>query len=215
MDDEYLTRLAIEAQQHPSNSKARRLALTQLTNGLLNSGRLVYPRAPGLSPEKYRDYRAEALQNLFYYICQEIDRYDSDRAPVLRWVNVLLDRRFFREVSQGETQRSQNFFPQPFDDNQLTLRETQRLLDEDQPFLSERVRRCLEDDLDGCFRARHLKDRPTVTFQRLALRRLDGYQWREISEETGIKTSTLSDFYRRCLQSFAPIVANAIRNLEY
>lgn len=215
MDDEQLTQLAIEAQQHPPNSKARQTALTRLISGLLSSKRLIYPSAPGLSADRYRDYRAEALQNLFYYICQFIDRYDSDRASVVRWVNMLLDRRFFREVSQQETQQNQRFFAKSFDDAQISLREMQRILELERPFLSERIYRCIEEDIDDIFKTDAVHKQPQANFQAIALRRLDGYSWQHISQELGVKMSTLCGFYQRALKKNAPILLDSIQNLEY
>ncbi len=85
MDDEQLRQWAIAAQDNPPRSKARRVALTRLVEGIFKSGRIAYPKAPGIAPGRYRDYRAEALQNLFVFICQNIDRYDRDRRTVMAW----------------------------------------------------------------------------------------------------------------------------------
>ncbi|USR90403.1 sigma-70 family RNA polymerase sigma factor [Phormidium yuhuli AB48] len=212
MDDEQLNQLALDAQHTPPGSPARQVALTQLINGLINSGRLSYPPGPGLSPDRYQDYRSEALQNLFYYICQSIDKYDSERAPVMRWVNVLLERRFFKDVSYRRISSQRNIIIEPLEERLLSPSEWNLIFGEDQPFLSDLVRQCFEDDPDGVFRECCLVTYPQVNFQILVLRRLDGYQWQEISEEFSVKVSTLSTFYQTCLRNLSPYIESTIRD---
>ncbi len=215
MDDEQLKELAIAALEASPGSKARRVALTQLVAGIANSGRIAYPKAPGLSPERYRDCRAEALQNLFLFICQNIDRYDPERAPVMRWVNVLLERRFFRESARMPKRPTFQFFQEVWEEDSILRSDTDRLSANPVPFLSDLVRRCLEEDIDRVFSQKHIRNYPEATFRYIALRRLNGYQWQEISDELGIKKSTLSDFYQRCLHQLAPQIRDCVQNLEY
>ncbi|PPT08298.1 hypothetical protein CKA32_003829 [Geitlerinema sp. FC II] len=215
MDDEQLRQWAIAAQDNPPRSKARRVALTRLVEGIFKSGRIAYPKAPGIAPGRYRDYRAEALQNLFVFICQNIDRYDRDRGTVMAWVNVLLERRFFREVARTKYETTEEGFPKSTNGDLMSICDPEEIPYESVPLLSDCVRQCIEEDLDGLFGQKYIRKYPRATFQYIALRRLDGYQWQEISEELGIKVSTLGDFYQRCLKSFSSHIKAYIRNLEY
>ena len=65
--------------------------------GIFHSGRLCYPRR-GQFRHIYDEIRNEAIQNLFFFICNNIDRYQPERAPVMRWANYLLACRFFEEA---------------------------------------------------------------------------------------------------------------------
>ncbi len=73
----------------------------------------------------------------------------------------------------------------------------------EKPFLSETVRQYIEDDSVKLFK-KHIREHPQVTFQAIALARLDGRTWKELSESFGIKMSTLNNFFERCLREFAP-----------
>jgi DNA-directed RNA polymerase specialized sigma24 family protein len=211
MDDEHLNQLALDAQGNPPGSQARQVALTRLINGMIHSGRLIYPSGIGLSPDRYHDYRAEALQSLFYYICRSIDEYDIKLASVMRWANMLLERRFFREVSDQRRRNNKPVVMEPFEERLVSKSQWAIVLGDEKPFLSQLVRECLEDDVDGRFRECCLPKYPEVNFQQLVLRRLDGYQWQEISEEFSIKMSTLSTFYHTSLRRLAPYIETSIR----
>ena len=72
------------------------------------------------------------------------------------------------------------------------------------PSLSQEVMQCLEDDPEGLFQAAYVANFPNANFQVLALRRLTGYSWQEISSELNISAQTLSSFYQRSLIKFTP-----------
>lgn len=211
MDDEQLNQLALDAQRNPPRSQARQVALTRLINGIIHSGRLIYPSAVGLSPDRYQDYRAEALQSLFYYICRSIDEYDINLAPVMRWANMLLERRFFRDVSKRRFRNQKPVVFERFEEHLVSRSQWTENLGNEKPFLSELVRECLEDDVDGLFQECCLPKYPQINFQKLVLRRLDGYQWQEISQEFSVQTSTLSSFYQTSLRRLAPYIEASIR----
>jgi DNA-directed RNA polymerase specialized sigma24 family protein len=72
------------------------------------------------------------------------------------------------------------------------------------PSLSQEIIHYLETDPEGLFNQTYTSNQPAANFQFLALKLLSGYSWKEISEELGIKISTLSSFYQRCLTKFSP-----------
>jgi hypothetical protein len=205
--DDRLKQLALEAQQHPKQSKERRQALAKLLRAIQRSGKLSHPRRdqfPGLYEEIY----AEAVQRLFVYICERINEYNPQRGEVLQWVNFLLNQRFFIEASR-------DYMPtgfkgiNPKNIQRMTLDDLDRshpseLNPQLTPSLSQEVKRCLEDDPEGLFQQAFVAGCPDANFQYLSLQRLAGYSWQELSQELKVSIPTLSSFYQRCLGKFAP-----------
>ncbi|MGK7923777.1 MAG: sigma-70 family RNA polymerase sigma factor, partial [Spirulina sp.] len=66
------------------------------------------------------------------------------------------------------------------------------------------LREYLESDPEGIFQTTHILNHPQATFQAIALKLIDGWSWKQISEEFNIKVPTLSSFYQRNLKKFTP-----------
>lgn len=205
--DDRLRQLAIAAQHHPQGSSARRRALTELISVMQQSGRLSRPRR-GQFPMLYEEIYAEALQRLFSFICERIDYYNPQKGEVLQWVNFLLNQRFFIEASR-------DYLPTVYKgmDARSVKRLTLESLDQSNPYelnpqliphLSQEVKDCLEEDPEGLFAQTSIANHPAASFQYLALKRLEGYSWQDLSVELKIAIPTLSSFYQRCLTRFAP-----------
>ncbi len=204
--DKRLKQLATKAQQHPPKSLARQQALAELLSAIQQSGKLVHPRQ-GQFQGFYEDIYAEAQQRLFAFICEHIDRYDPKK-EVLQWANFLLRQRFFIEASR-------EILPLVSNGSKQSQVKRQTLLDLDRPHLTEanpqpslfeEIRQCLEEDPEGVFQATHIGNQPQANFQFLAIQRISGYTWKEISTEVGIKIPSLSSFYERSLAKFAPTI---------
>jgi hypothetical protein len=195
--DEQLKDLALVAQQHPQGTKERRIALTQLVNAIWQSGRLGHPYS-GQFQAAYEDIYDEAVQSLFFYICQNdnIRKYDSERASVMAWVNMLLERRFFPEAIPKIIGNKTETYLKESDLENLKSSEPLSLF--------EQVRQCIEDDPEGLFRNEHIRTNPQANFQAIARRRYSGFSWKEISAEWDIDLKSLNTFYQRCLKRFAP-----------
>lgn len=195
--DEQLRELVVVVQQHSYGTLERRIALTQLVNEIWQSGRLCYPYR-GQFQEVYEDIYDEAVQSLFFYICQNdnLRKYDPERASVITWVNMLLTRRFFPEAIPKIIGK----------ENEISLENSDlELLDLSKPLsLVEQVRQCIEDDPEGIFRNEHIKGHLEANFQAIAIRRYSGVPWKEISAEWNINIQTLNNFYQRCLKKLAP-----------
>lgn len=193
--DEQLKQLAQVAQKHSPQSLERKLALRQLVNGILTSGRLCRPQS-GYFSGVYEDIYDEAVQELLLYVCKNIDKYNPERGEVMAWVNVLLERRFFKEA-----------IPRFIDDKYIRIEPPD--LDKiaspiSNPSLAEIIKQCIELDSENIFKKEHIENHPRANFQALAMRRLLGKTWKDIAEEFDIKISTVSRFYDRCLNKFAP-----------
>ena len=205
--DNHLRQLAIAAQEAPQGSRERQRALTVLVSTLLNSRKLSRPRR-GQFRGIYEDIYAEALQRLFSFVCDRIDDYSTAKGEVLQWVNFLLSRRFFIEASR-------DYLPTVYKgmDARSVKRLTLEHLDQSNPSelnpqmvpsLSQEVKACLEEDPEGLFKAASVTNSPSANFQYIAIKRLEGYSWQDLSTEFEIPIPTLSSFYRRCLARFAP-----------
>lgn len=193
--DEQLKQLATLAQQYPSRTRKRQLALTQLVQVILKSGRLCRPHR-GQFLHRYEEIYEEAQQELLFYVCQHIDKYNPERGSVMAWCNVLLERRFFKEA-----------IPKVMDKQgmqRITLSDLDNLATpEEPPVLTELLKECLESDSENLFKTEHVEDNPVANFQALALRRILGKSWKEIAAEFDTKIPTVSSFYYRCLNKFS------------
>lgn len=205
--DTHLRQLALAAQKQPIGSLARQRALTELISTLLKSHKLSRPRRSQFRL-LYEDIYAEALQRLFAFICVRIDDYNVQKGEVLQWVNFLLSRRFFIEASRdylpvvykGMDARSVKRLSIEYLDQSNPVEVNPQLT----PSLSQEVKGCLLEDPEGLFKQAYVTDCPAASFQHIAVRRLEGYAWQDLSTELDIPVPTLSSFYRRCLARFAP-----------
>lgn len=205
--DERLKQLAQEAQQHPPKSRERQRALTKLLSALQRSGKLVRPQR-GQFQGFYQDIYAEAVQRLFTHICERIDEYNLERGEVLQWANFLLSRRFFIEASREvlptvykgmDARTIKRLTIEDLDRNSPSDVNPQLL-----PSLTQELEQTLEEDPEGLFQDAHIAEHPEASFKVLALKRLTGASWQDISSELGISIPTLSSFYQRSLNRFTP-----------
>ncbi len=193
--DEKLKKLALQAQNHPPRSLKRRQALTQLTQEILNSGRLCRPNSSQFV-NHYSEIYEIAVQNLMLYICTNIEQYKPELAPVMRWVNFLLKKRFFTEAIP-----------------QVLAQQKSNQENESQPTLSELIQQVIEEDVDGVFRSRQIKGHPQANFREIFRRRIiEQESWGKISTDFDIKVSTLSDFYQRSIKYFSEEIKQRIQN---
>ncbi|MBW4602380.1 MAG: sigma-70 family RNA polymerase sigma factor [Calothrix sp. FI2-JRJ7] len=196
--DVQLKELALEAQQHPQSTRERRVALTRLINAIWQSGRLYQPYK-GQFQLAYKDIYDEAVQNLFFYLCQgdNINNYNPQRGEVITWVNMLLSKRFFPEAIPKIIGKQ----------NEVNLDNSHlENIPASQPTsLFEQVIECIESDPEKIFVKVHITGHPEANFQAIARKRCSGVSWKDISAEWGIGISSLNIFYQRCLKKFTPI----------
>lgn len=206
--DEQLKQLAITAQKHPPQTEARRIALTKLINGILSSGKLFRP-APSRLPSNffsvYEEIYDEAKQELMLHVCQKIHEYDPERGSVMRWVNYLMDLRFFNKAIGNFRDRRENRVSQtiPTLDDLDNFEPENLSPPEPNPLLSEIVRGYIEEDPEGILRTAYIESHPQATFQILLLKRLAGESWQIIAKDLGVAVPTLSSFYQRSFKKMA------------
>ena len=193
--DEQLEQLALIAQQHPPLTPKRQLALGQLVGVILKSGRLCRPYR-GQFLHRYEEIYEEARQDLMFYVCQNIDKYNPERGGVMAWCNVMLERRFFREAIPKVLDKQ--------DIQKMTLSDLDNIaLPEQLPSLTEVLQECIALDPENLFKNSYIENHPQANFQVLTQQRLEGKSWKDISQYFDIKLPTLSGFYYRCLNRFA------------
>ncbi|MBW4562707.1 MAG: sigma-70 family RNA polymerase sigma factor [Mojavia pulchra JT2-VF2] len=195
--DSHLLQLAFLAQQHPPRSPGRQIALTKLVNGIMRSGRLCHPQKSQYPVAVYENIYDEARQELLLYICEKIDKYDAERGSVMAWVNVLFERRFFKDaIRKIQTQQGIQRINVADLDNVIALPQEPKTL-------TDILKECIESDPEDIFKNEHIEKCPQANFQALATRRMLGKSWKEISAEFEIKIPTVSSFYYRCVNKFS------------
>jgi DNA-directed RNA polymerase specialized sigma24 family protein len=202
MNEQQLQELALQAQQHPLGTTARRITLSKLIDGIYRSGKLCHPYK-GQFQGSYEQIYQEAVQDLFLYICKNLDKYDPERASFMTWVNMLLSQRFFKEaipkiIGKVNEIRVESSVLENLED--LALDDSE----EEDNYISafKKIRRYIEIDPKGIFKQAHIKKYPEVNFQEIAIKRWSGISWKDISEEFNIPVATLSNFYQRTLEKF-------------
>lgn len=194
--DVLLEDLASTAQQYPHLSEQRQLALTKLVHTIMQSGRLCYPQRRQFSADVYEDIYNEALQELFLYICQNIDKFDSERSSVIRWVNFLLERRFFFEATR-------KFFGHQKVTTFIDIEVDNIAAAEETRDITNILMECINLDPENLLKKEYIKEHPQANFQALAQQRMLGKSWKEIAAKYNLNISTVSCFYYRCLNKFA------------
>ena len=200
--DSDLKRLAALAKQHPMGSRARNRMASRLLMAIEQSGRYFCPQKANYPIEVYH----EALQEVRLYIFRSLETYDPTKAKMMTWVNRKLDFAF-KDAIRKYLKRQANqvsLSANPYgngNDSSKTMEDT-LAPPNNTPLLSERVRQIVEEDPGDMFKQRHLRGRPEVNFQAIALKTFAGYSRREIAEIWGIQEQTLYSFYTRSCKAF-------------
>jgi hypothetical protein len=203
-----LRELVQMAKSYPPKSPQQRHILGKLISEIQNSGLLCHPSCPFQYQGCYAEIYATALQNIFLYVCQHLELYNPDVGEVLGWVNFLLSRRFpdaIAEVVQSAKHIDfKNVKTVSIEDLSRGGIEMANKTDLLNPLLSEQIREILEEDPDGEFESKCMSSNPLANFKAIALKRLRGASWEELSLEYQSKIAALSNFYQRSLTHFAP-----------
>lgn len=205
LTDQYLEGLAIAAQNTSPNSPERSMYINELLRVIDRSQRLPF-RAPQITMTN-DEIRAEAKQRLYQYIYKNIGSYDPIRGPVMGWISFMMNRRYFPEAINNLW----NHRPKGIDADAKILSLDQLdnvwLMENNHGKVSESqlLRQHIDNDVDKKYAKEHIKAHPEANFRFIALKRLDGFKWQEISDELGgIPIPTLNAFYLRCLRKFGP-----------
>ncbi len=146
------------------------------------------------------DVTNTARSQAFLEVCQRLDQFDPQVGSFIGWVQDRFKWRFHDEAEKycQRQQRQQQVIGE-------TKQDESRYHDEPEPSAIDALRDHLIADPTGEFRETHVRDRPDLTFQTIALRRLDGQGWEEMATELGAtRHSTLSGFYDKWCKRFLP-----------
>lgn len=206
LTDHRLKQLALEAKQQSAQTQQRQYLLTELINAIQLSRRLIRPRRGELSRDFYNVIYDDAVNRTLLYVFQKIDLYDPERGNgvFMNWVNFRLDRTL-RDI-RASYQITQD---KPIAIEEIeTIGETQ-----DVPTTFEIIMQYIEHDPDKIFKQEVIKKNPNASFQAIFLaKRIQGKSWKEISQDLGIPVTTLSSFYWRCIQRFAPKIRQYVQD---
>ena len=198
LNDNFLKKLALEAQKQPPDTALRQHTLGELVQAIQLSGQLCYPHREKFPSQFYNLLYEDAVVETLTYVCQKIDQYDPERGKdkkFITWVNFRLDRVVIECRRKFSNSKVQNL-PSLADLEKFTqpLKET--------PDLSQNLRKCLENDVNNLFEKTYIRNRADANFKAIALARFSGKTWEEISAEFDIPVPTLSSFFQRCCCKF-------------
>lgn len=193
--DQELRDLVAQACGCPLGSLERQERLTIVVQRIIDSGKLWKDSAP---------YYRDILQKTWIYFCLNLcesktgECYCPTKASVTTWLNAYL--KWELHSARITTQKQQTRTAQVRTFNSDESLDPVDLLEAppDVPPILEIAQQWTEMDIDGELRRVHIQGHPKITCQLLILRRLPPeIGWKELSEELGLPTSTLSSFYQR------------------
>jgi hypothetical protein len=193
-----LQELVLTAQQAPPQSQQRQRALQCLIYEIQRSRQLSHPQQGRWLPHVYEDLYNEALQRTLLEVCQKIEGYNLTH-PVMAWVNFLLKCHFSAVVKDYHNWK---MVPMSVDDLDWLIAKEEPSDEADE---AECLRDFLAEDPENRLNAVHIKGRPAVTFQFLALARsVHDQSWEQLSAELDISVQTLCSFFNRQLRKLMP-----------
>ncbi|MGH7998991.1 MAG: sigma-70 family RNA polymerase sigma factor, partial [Brasilonema sp.] len=108
----------------------------------------------------------------------------------------LLERRFFKDTLRKNLSHGSV--------TKMTITDLDNLaLPTESKDLTEVVKECIELDPEDIFKNEYIEQCPQATFQSLAMLRMSGKSWKEISAEFEMKVPTVSSFYYRCIKKLS------------
>jgi hypothetical protein len=195
--------LADKAKQYPLSKTEGRKALSILINSIYCSNKLCRPNM-GLPASLHNEIYKEGLQNLSLWLCHNIHKYDSERGDIMAWVNTLLIKRFYREAARSIMGKKNQIYVEPSFWDNLPSYDLPSRIDCEKEIIErfQKVRNYIETDPKAIFKQAKMKSNPNITFQKIALKKISGASWKQISEELCVPIPTLSNFYQRRLDKF-------------
>lgn len=217
-----IDKLAINAQTFvdlPLHNPNKLKALTQLFNAIIISGRLKKPQSYKVDVQTYEDISAEALTELWRFLCSKIEKFDASRvdenyeySKFMVWVNssmsYIIKRSYFKNIDIQSNRISQKYKIVHLNNDNC---ENISAPDEDTPF-AEKIRELIDEDPEEIFQNTYMKKQPKVNFRTIAILSLEGQSMKIISEKLGVPQQSLYTFYNRSIQRFMPIFKNYLQN---
>ncbi len=196
LDDATLKKLALVAKSAPANSGFRSYALRELVKAIQLSQRLIRMRYQYLTSEFDKLIYEEAVVETLAYVCTKIDLYDPERGNkrFMNWVNFKLEKTLLK--CRQEFQNPQIIKISSILDLENIAHK------QNSPALSDLIYQYIQEDSQNMFKSTFIKGNPQANFRKIALARLSGYTWKEISQELKLTIPTLNRFFQRNCQKF-------------
>ena len=206
LDDVNLKELALTAQAQPPNSSLRSYALRELVKGIELAQRLIKMRSSGISSQFEKLIYEEAVMETLAYVCTKIDLYDPNRGnqKFMNWVNFKLERNFlkcrqeFRDPNIIQIHSWSDLENISYKNNSLDF--------------SELLYQYIQQDSQNMFTSVFINNNPEANFKEIALARLSGHTWKEISQHYGLSIPTLSSFFKRNCEKFQHLFEKEFKN---
>lgn len=213
--DEQLRQLALQAQQHPPKSPERKRCLEQLITSIKNSGQKIRLNCHGYQ-ELYQEIYDVTEQKTFQYICEKIDNYNLEKGEVMAWFKFIFNNKIPQAIAElinpGNSRNWSNIPRFSLDDLNHTSSESIETQSNTEIFLSEQIIQTIREDPEKLFEGKKMPSNPKVDFKWLAIKRYEGYSWKEISQEVGSEVSAISNFYQRSLEHFKTTIQDYLKN---
>ncbi len=196
LDNAKLKKLALAAQSTLPNSGLRAYALRELVKAIKLSKKLIRIRQHGSSSEFEKLIYEEAVTETLAYVCTKIELYDPERGnkKFMNWVNFKLEKTLIKCRQE---------FSIPYTIEISSWSDLENIgYKNNQPNLSDLLYQYIEQDSEAKFKSVFIQDHPQANFKDIALARLSGHTWKEISQELQLSISTLSSFFQRNCQKF-------------
>ncbi len=196
LDDAKLKKLALEAKNAPPNSSLRSYALRELVKAITLSNRLIRFRSYGVSSQFDKLIYEEAVMETLAYVCTKIDLYDPERGnkKFMNWVNFKLDKNLLKCRQDFNNPKIVATYSWSDLEN-ITYKSNQ-------PSMSDVLYQYIQQDSNNKFKSVFIQDHPEANFQQIALARLSGHTWKEISQHFQLSIPTLSSFFQRNCEKF-------------
>lgn len=206
LDDVKFKKLALVAKSTPTNSSFRSYALRELVKAIQLSQRLIRMRYQCLPSQFDKLIYEEAVVETLAYVCTKIDLYDPERGNkrFMNWVNFTLQKTLIK--CRQEFQNPHIIKISSWSDLENISYQ------KNNPSLSELIYQYIQQDSQNIFQSTFIKGKPQANFRQIALARLSGYTWKEISQELKLSIPTLSSFFQRNCEKFQDLFKKEFKN---
>ncbi|MGB3265936.1 MAG: hypothetical protein WBA89_18485 [Microcoleus sp.] len=201
--DDRLKQLAIAAKNYQPKTLGRQQAVTKFIMEVETYKIVKIPQNTKFSAQVYREICAEARQILLLRICREIHNYRPEN-KVSQWVNFLMIKCFQEATPKVIGRRELSTVCYGDMDLIFNQLEKQQLQNESYQ-IGAALLDMIADDPDDVFQCEVMRKYPHVNFKLLLANKIiEEKSWQDISNELGVSVSSLSSFYLRGLEKFAP-----------
>ncbi|MBE9096501.1 hypothetical protein [Tychonema sp. LEGE 07203] len=201
--DDRLKQLAIAAKHYPAKTLGRQQAVTKFIMEVETYKIVKCPQNKKFPPQVYREICAESRQIFMLRICREIHNYRPEN-KVSQWLNFLMNKCFQEATPKVISRRELSTVY--YGDMELIFNQMEKQQLQNESYqIGLALLDMIADDPDDVFQSEVMKKYPHVNFKLLLVKKIiEDESLQDISNELGVGVSSLSSFYQRSLEKFAP-----------